>query len=116
MTLVQRLNAVMNAAVRPLVASPRGGRLVGRWMTVITYTGRRSGRSFSIPVGYAGRGDDLTIAVGLPDQKRWWRNFLGAGAPISVRLNGLDRAGHAVVNRDASGRVTVAVRLVPVDQ
>jgi hypothetical protein len=115
MTLVQRLAVVVNAAVRPFVESAAGAKLVGRWMTVITYTGRRSGRSFSIPVGYSGRGDDLTIPVELPDQKGWWRNFLGAGAPMSVRLGDADRAGHAVANRDASGRVTVAVRLFPVD-
>lgn len=111
MTLVQRTAAVVNAFVRPLVASKRWGRVVGRWMTVVTYTGRRSGRTFSIPVAYSRRGDDLMIGVEFPDQKRWWRNFSGAGGPLAVRLEGVDRRGHAVARRDHRGKVAVSVRL-----
>jgi hypothetical protein len=81
-------------------------------MTVITYTGRRSGRTFTIPVGYKREGDDLTIPVELPDHKSWWRNFTGEGAPIFVKLDGVDRAGHGTAQRDGK-RVTVSVRLSP---
>jgi hypothetical protein len=113
MNLVQRLARVVNAAVRPLVASPRWGGPVGGWMAVVSYTGRRSGRTFSIPVGYTRRGDDLTIPVELPGQKTWWRNFLGDDGPIAVRLRGVDRSGHAVANRDDTGQVTGTVHLEP---
>ena len=82
-------------------------------MAVVTYTGRRSGRRFSIPVGYRESGDDLTIRVELPDRKSWWRNFTGAGGPIEVLLRGVRRTGHAVAHRDARGRVSVRVRLDP---
>ncbi len=71
----------------------------------------RSGRTFSIPVGYRRHGDDVTIGVRMPDSKTWWRNFLGAGAPMSLHLDGADRPGHAVSRRDEKGRVTVSVRL-----
>jgi hypothetical protein len=84
-------------------------------MTVITYTGRRSGRTFSIPVAYSRSGDDLTIRVEFPDRKKWWRNFLGDGGPIVVRLHGVDKAGHAVADRDSNGKVTVSVLLDPVE-
>jgi hypothetical protein len=47
----------------------------------------------------------------LPDAKTWWRNFVGDGAPISLRLDGADRMGHAVAHQDEKGRVTVRVRL-----
>ena len=103
--------AAANSVIRPLVASPRWGGLVGRWMTVITYTGRRSGRTFSIPVAYSRRGDDLTIRVEWPDRKKWWRNFLGDGGPLVARLDGVDRSGHAVAIRDDKGQVTVSVVL-----
>lgn len=99
MGTVQNLAAVVNTVVRPIVASPRWGRLVDRWMTVVTYTGRRSGRTFSIPVE-------------IPDQKNWWRNFTGDGWPIRVRLGGVDRAGHGTARRGGRG-VTVSVRLDP---
>jgi hypothetical protein len=94
-----------------LALSPRWGRLVGRSIVVITYTGRRSGRTFSIPVSYRRNGDQVTIRVALPDAKTWWRNFLGAGGPLSLHLNGTDRPGHAVAQRDEQGRVTVSVSL-----
>ncbi|MDT7554208.1 MAG: hypothetical protein QOI16_2744, partial [Pseudonocardiales bacterium] len=83
--------AVFNSAVSPLIASPRWGKLVSGSMTVITYTGRRSGRTFTLPVGYKRAGDDVTILVELPDHKSWWRNFTGEGAPVSVKLDGIDR-------------------------
>lgn len=106
----QKVAAVGNSVIRPLVASPRWGRFVDKWMTVITYTGRRSGRTFSIPIGYRRDGDELKIMVMFPDQKSWWRNFTGEGAPILVRLGGVDRPGHGVARRD-NGRVVVSVRL-----
>ena len=80
----------------------------------VTYTGRRSGRTFSIPVAYRRRGDEnIDIGANLPDAKTWWRNFLGDGAPLSVTLDGVERAGHGVAHRDDKGRVTVRVRLSP---
>jgi F420H(2)-dependent quinone reductase len=111
-SVVQKLAVIVNAVVRPLVTSPRWGRLVQGSMTVITYTGRRSGRTFSIPVGYKQEGDGVTIAVEFPDQKSWWRNFTGDGAPILVRLHGVDRAGHGTAQRDGR-RVTVSVQFNP---
>jgi hypothetical protein len=110
--VVQKLAVVVNGVVRPLVASPRWGRFVGGSLTVITYTGRRSGRTFTIPVGYKREGDDVTIPVELPDHKNWWRNFTREGSPIIVKLDGVDRAGHATAQRDGA-RVSVSVHLSP---
>lgn len=82
---------------------------LGRAVTVITYNGRRTGRTFTIPVAYRRNGESIDIAAKMPDAKTWWRNFLGDGAPISLRL-GVERTGHAVAHRDENGRVTVRVR------
>lgn len=101
----------VNACVLTLRSSPRWGRLLQRHLTVVTYTGRRSGRTFSTPVGYRRADDIVTIPVKLPDAKNWWRNFLGDGGPISLHLDGVDRPGHAVARRDDRGRVTVTVTL-----
>ena len=102
----------VNSAAVALINAPVLGRLVGRGLVVIRYTGRRSGRTFDTPVGYRRSGDTITIGVASPDSKSWWRNFLGAGAPITlVGLDGRDRTGHAVANRDPHGRVTVTVQL-----
>ncbi|ASW54538.1 hypothetical protein [Plantactinospora sp. KBS50] len=81
-----------------------------RRFTVITYTGRRSGRTFSTPVAYRRAGNTVTIGVQMPDAKNWWRNFLDGG-PITLLLDGAHRTGHAVSRRDDRGRVTVSVQL-----
>ena len=102
---------VNNAAVF-LINAPVVGRLIGRGLVVIRYAGRRSGRTFEIPVGYRRSGRNLIIGVTAPDAKNWWRNFLGEGGPITLlNLDGQDRDGHAVADRDARGRVSVTVRL-----
>lgn len=105
--LVSRVNALVNS----LRASPRWGKLVGRYLTAVTYTGRRSGRTFTTPVGYRRNGDIVTIKVMMPDAKTWWRNFLGEGGPLTLELDGAERTGHATSHRDDKGRVTVRVRL-----
>ena len=95
-----------------LINAPVVGRLIGRGLVVIRYVGRRSGRTFEIPVGYRRSGHDLTIGVASPDAKNWWRNFLGDGGPITLlNLDGRDRNGHAIAIRDVRGRVSVTVRL-----
>ena len=106
-----RMADVVNPWVAALTTSPRWGRLVGRSIVLLTYTGRRSGRTFTIPVGHKRTGDDVTIGVRMPDRKTWWRNFLGEGGPITLELDGVDRAGHATAERDEAGRVTVTVLL-----
>lgn len=108
--LLMRAAPLLNAPVAAIAASPRFGSGIRRSITLVTYTGRRSERTFSIPVAYR-RGDDIEIAANMPDAKTWWRNFVGDGAPMSLTLDGAERTGHAIAHRDASGRVTVRVRL-----
>lgn len=110
-TFLQRAVNATNGRVAALAASPRWGRLLGRKIVLITYTGRRSGRSFTTPVGYRRTRDGVTIGVQLPDAKNWWRNFLDEGGPLTLHLDGVDRAGHAVARRDGRGRVSVDVSL-----
>jgi hypothetical protein len=109
--LLMRAAPLFNAPVAAIAASPRFGAALRRSITTITYTGRRSGRTFSIPVAYRRRGDEIDIVPNMPDAKTWWRNFLGDGAPMSLTLDGIEQSGHAVAHRDDKGRVTVHVRL-----
>src|SRR5262245_53812348 len=110
-TLLKKLVNRFNRWIGALRQSPRVGRFVRRHITVVTYTGRRSGRTFSTPVGFRRERDTVTIGVAIPDAKNWWRNFTGDGGPLSLELDGADHAGHAVARRDDKGRVTVTVRL-----
>ncbi|WP_308169845.1 hypothetical protein [Acrocarpospora catenulata] len=109
--LPKRAISRFNSWVVTLRSSPRWGRLISRHLTVVTYTGRRSGRTFSTPVAFRRTADTVTIGVQFPDAKKWWRNFLADGGPISLHLDGIDRTGHAIARRDKAGRVTVTVQL-----
>lgn len=108
---VRRIVGIVNSGVTALLDSPGLGGLVGKYMTSISYTGRKSGRTFTLPVAYRRTGDTVTIQVGIPDQKAWWRNFLGDGAPMTIQLDGTERSGHAVAHRDERGQVAVLLDL-----
>ena len=105
--MVRRVNRWMVG----LRHAPLVGKLVRKGITVVSYTGRRSGRTFSTPVGYQRQGDVVSIKVMMPDSKTWWRNFSGEGGPLTLELDGVQQTGHATSHRDDKGRVTVRVRL-----
>jgi hypothetical protein len=103
------VNRTINPVVRAVLRSPAHGLLSGH-LALITVTGRRSGRTFTFPVGYHGDGDRVTIGVDWPERKRWWRNLLDA-APVELRLRGVLRTGIAHARGDERSGVTVEVQL-----
>lgn len=107
--------AVVNRTVNPLVGlvlrSP-AHRLLSGSLLLLTVTGRRSGRSFTFPVGYAQRGDRLTVTAAWPERKRWWRNLRG-GAPVTVLLRGTRRTGTATAHGGERDGVVVEIDLDP---
>lgn len=110
-TFPRRAVRRFNACAMALRSSPRFGKAVSKRLTVVTYTGRRSGRTFSTPVAYRRTGSTVTITVAFPNSKSWWRNFLGEGGPLSLDLDGTAQTGHAVAKRDERGRVSITVLL-----
>jgi len=103
---------IVNSIFVGLIDAPIVGSVVRRGLINIRYVGRRSGKTIQTPVGYRRSGDTIVINVVSPDKKTWWRNFLGEGGPITLlKLDGADRTGHAVTDRDDNGRVKVTVKL-----
>ena len=103
---------IVNRLFVALIDAPLVGPLVRRGLLNIRYVGRRSGKTIETPVGYRRSGDEIVINVASPDSKTWWRNFLGEGGPITLlKLDGQDRTGHGVADRDDKGRVEVTVQL-----
>jgi hypothetical protein len=96
------LNRVVNPVMRGVLRSPAHGLLSSR-LALLTVTGRRSGRTFTFPVGYRKDGDRVTIGVASPERKRWWRNLVDA-APVEIWLAGVRRAGTGQVRGDERGR------------
>jgi hypothetical protein len=105
-------NQTGNRLVRGLLRSPAHA-LVSRRLALVTVTGRRSGKRFTFPVGYQQDGDEVTIGVEWPQRKVWWRNLRGEGAPVTMRLRGTERRGHARASEGEAGEVKVRVQLEP---
>lgn len=103
------LNRTGNVLMRLLLRSPLHG-LASRRLALITVTGRRSGRRFTIPVGYRRDGASAKIQVGRPKSKLWWRNLRG-GAPVELRWGTEERSGYAEVVGDEDSGVVVEVQL-----
>src|SRR4051795_10428202 len=104
------MNRTMNPALAMVLRSPVHRLASGR-LALITYTGRRSGREYTIPVLYKDKGDEVTIAVGWPDRKVWWRNLTGDGGPVGLLIQGQALRGYAVATREAGHDALVRVRV-----
>lgn len=104
------LNRTGNPLLRLLLRSPLHSLLSGR-LALITVTGRRSGREYTIPVAYEQDGHRVTINVGWPERKRWWRNLRDPGAQVQIRLRGTSQEGHALAHGDEASGVKVTIKL-----
>lgn len=87
---------VINPLMKPLLRSPLHG-FVSDSLLLITFSGRKSGRTYTTPVGYEEL--DGTLFVTSQTDRVWWRNLRG-GAEVSVRLRGDRRVGHAEIVED----------------
>jgi len=93
---VSGMQRIGNWFVRTVLRSPLHG-MMSRFLMLLTYTGRRSGTEYTIPLGYHQQGRAVTVLVGRAGDKVWWRNFDGGGAPVTLRLRGEAVAGTARV-------------------
>lgn len=83
---------LLNACMVGFLKTPGLQRMIGKSVALISFTGRKSGVRYSIPVSYSRDGDTVTILTNA--SRRWWRNLVG-GVPVGLRLAGLDRTGTA---------------------
>ncbi len=88
-----------NPIIKWLLRSPLHG-FVSNNMMLITYTGRKSGKEYTIPINYL-RNDSVFITTSF--RKRiWWRNLRG-GAPVTLRVQGQTLQATAEVIEDDEG-------------
>ena len=66
--VLQRLARYSSPLVR-LVLAGRAHVVMSKRLILVTFTGRRSGRSYATPVSYVREGDDLLVPGGGP----WWK-------------------------------------------
>src|SRR5207237_5778774 len=81
--VLQRLVRYFNPVTRFLLATPLHSLMSGRLM-LVSFTGRRTGRSYTTPVSYVRVGDSLVV----PGGGVWWRNLDGT-SQTQVCLRGV---------------------------
>ncbi len=77
----------VNRSMEFILRSPLHG-MVSKFTLLITFTGRKSGKTYTTPVSYSRDGDQVYIFTHAP----WWKNLTG-GAPVTLRLRGRDYQG-----------------------
>jgi hypothetical protein len=90
----RRLLRMVNPLIRALLRSP-AHRLVGSNLVLLSMTGRRSGRTITIPLGAHELDGQLVVLTGAP-----WRHNLRGGAPVEVTRDGKRSPGRADLNED----------------
>ncbi len=91
-----RLNPLIAGILRSPLHFPLSFGLM-----LITVTGRHSGRSYTIPVGYRRVDDGLVVMVSRARRKQWWRNYREP-SPVALRLRGREVLGRAELVAPAS--------------
>src|SRR5437868_7054395 len=71
-------------------------RLLGKNLMLLTVTSRKTGRTYTLPVGRH-ESHDGTFVLSAGGN---WRHNLRGGAPVRVTLDGRDRAAHALLEED----------------
>ena len=85
----QAMPPLLNKTMKFVLRSPMH-RMVSKTLTLITFTGRKSGKTYTTPVSYYQKDDQVCIFT----HANWWKNLQG-GAPVTLRLRGKDIQGTA---------------------
>lgn len=82
--------------------------LLSRDVLLMTYTGRRSARLFTLPLSYVAVGEALYLCTRGPGSS-WWRNLRG-GADVELVLRGRRVLARATVLNADSAEALVGLR------
>lgn len=98
---------IANPIVGAVLRSPLHGWMSGR-LILLSFTGRKSGKQYTLPVGYQQEGERLYLFT----HSSWWKNLRG-GAPVTVQLRGRKRRGAANVVEDETTMLQIAHKMAP---
>jgi len=104
---------VVNRAMRLILCSPLHG-IVSKSVLLISFAGRKSGKTYTTPVSYSQENNQVYIFT----HASWWKN-LRNGVPVKLRIRGRDLQG--VADPVAEDKVAIAsglaehLRKVPSD-
>ncbi len=81
-----------NSLMKWAVTTPGIQAMVGKGVALLTFTGWKTGKTYTIPVSY--HREDDTVTVVTKRARNWWRNFT-TPIEIEIRLAGQDYIGKA---------------------
>ncbi len=81
-----------NSLMKWAVTTPGIQAMVGKGVALLTFTGWKTGKTYTIPVSYHREGDTVTVVT--KRARNWWRNFK-TPTEIGIRLAGQDYRGTA---------------------
>jgi hypothetical protein len=103
----------VNKAMKFVLRSPVHG-LVSKTVLLITFTGYKSGKTYTIPVSYSQYDDQVYIFT----HAAWWKN-LHSGTPVTLHLRGQELQGLAVPvaedEQTIAAKLAAHLRKVPSD-
>jgi deazaflavin-dependent oxidoreductase (nitroreductase family) len=77
----------VNKTMKLVLRSPLHG-MVSKTILLITFTGRKSGKTYTTPVSYSQHDDQVYIFT----HATWWKN-LHSDRPVSLRIRGQELQG-----------------------
>ena len=80
---------LVNQTMKFFLRSPMHG-LVSQTVLLVTFTGRKSGKTYTTPVSYTQSGEQVTVFT----HATWWKNLLN-NALVSLRIRGRELQGWA---------------------
>ncbi len=83
-----------NSVMKWACMTPGIQKMVGRGVALLTFTGRRTGHEYTVPVSFQRDGDVVTIVT--KRQRKWWHNF-EEPTRVGLRIAGTDYAGNASI-------------------
>ena len=86
-----------NSLMKWALTTPGLQGMIGQGVALLTFTGRRSGTQYTIPVSYDRDRDTVTVIT--KRVRDWWHNF-ESPAEVRVRLAGREYAGTATIRDD----------------
>ncbi len=89
MSEIPTVPPIVNRTVKFVLRSPLHG-IVDKQILLITFTGRKSGKTYTTPVSYSQSGDQVYIF----SHADWWKNLLN-GVPVTLHIRGRDLQGLA---------------------
>ena len=87
MSIIQRIEnltyKIANPIVKALLRSPLH-RIASGSLTLLHFTGRKSGRRYTTPLSYVRKRD--TVWLLSAHSTRWWMNLRGGDAPVALEI------------------------------